>query len=75
MATEGLDIRTTFAVTRAALLKFAPMRFATRVDVAMARGKGMLKDVDVTVTRTPWAASCAVPNLPAAIVKISRTEN
>ena len=53
---------TTLAVIRAASLRWAPMRFATRVEVAMASGNGMLNEVDVTVTRTPWAASCAVPN-------------
>lgn len=44
---------TTLAVTRAALLRSAPIRFATRVEVAMANGKGILKDIDVTVTKTP----------------------
>ena len=44
-------------VTWAPSARPAPMRFATLVDVAIARGKGMLKEVDVTLTRILWAAN------------------
>lgn len=75
MLNKAKCARTTLAVTLAASLRWAPIKLATRVDVAIASGKGMLKEVDVTVTRMLWAASWAVPNWEAEIVNTSKTEN
>ena len=45
--TKNAAMMATLAVFFAASLRLAPIRLATRVEVAMASGKGMLKDVEV----------------------------
>lgn len=72
--TMGGEGRTTLAEVRAAPLRRAPMRLATRVDAAMDRGKGMLKVVEVTVTMMLCAARWALPNWLEARVRTSKAK-
>lgn len=44
------------ALVRAASVRVAPMRFATRVEEAMDIGKGIWKVIPAMVERTLWAA-------------------
>lgn len=53
--------KATFVETLAASASVAPMRFATRVEAAMERGKGIWKVSEVMVARTDCAASVVVP--------------
>lgn len=66
---------TTFADVLAALTNPAPIRLATRVEAAMDTGKGIIKVVDVNVTKMLCAARYVVPNWLVANVKISKANH
>lgn len=51
------------------------MRLATRVEAAMAMGKGIWKVVEVMVMRMDCVARYSEPNWPVARVRISKANH